>query len=325
MRPRLCIAASTVLIALIGSVLPGLAQDFPTRPLKMIVPFPAGGPADIFARTLASEIGARAGQHVVIENRAGVAGLTGVDAVAKSPRDGYTIGLAGAAALSSVPFMVASMPFDWQTDLTMLTLVVRVPEVLVVSPKLGVDNVSGLVAHAMANPGKVNFASAGVGSITHLAGELFKIETRTNIVHVPYRGAAPATNDIVGGHVQMLIADVPVLLEQIRAGNLKALAVTSARRSTVLPEIPTTTEVGLGKVQSDNWYGLVAPAGLSSAVQSKLAELAAVALKAPALTKAYEAQSAVASPTSSDEFKDFVRSELAKWGAVIKVTGAKIQ
>src|SRR5713226_2547067 len=163
------------------------AQGFPSKPIKLIVPFPAGGPADLFARALGGGMSAELGQQVVIENRAGASGLTGVDALAKSAPDGYTIGLNSAAALSAIPFMVSKMPFDWQKDLALLTMVVRVPEVLIVTPTLGVNTLQEFVAYALANPGKINFGSAGAGSITHLGAELLKSEASINIAHVPYR------------------------------------------------------------------------------------------------------------------------------------------
>src|SRR5499427_5576502 len=194
------------------------AQDFPNRPIRLIVPFAAGGAADLFARSLANGLGAELGQQVVVEVRAGAGGLTGVDATAKSAPDGYTICLAGAAALSAIPFMTSKMPFDWQKDLALLTLVVRVPEVLIVHPALGLNSFADFVAYARANPGKINFGSAGAGSITHLAGELFKSEVKLDLVHVPYRGVGPAIGDMVGGHIQMIVGDVPFMLPHIRSG-----------------------------------------------------------------------------------------------------------
>src|SRR5262249_48793522 len=231
------------------------AQGWPTRPLKLFVPFPAGGPADLFARALGNSMSAGLGQQIVIENRSGVGGMTGVDALAKSAPDGYTIGLTGAAALSAIPFMMTKMPFDWQHDLALLSLVVRVPEVLVVHPSLKVSSLPQLVAATRASPRRINYGSAGAGTITHLAMELLKTEAKIDLVHVPYRGAAPAINDLIGGHVQMAIFDTPVLLPHIRSGAVKALAVTSATRSAALPEGPTTREAGVAQGDSRNWYG----------------------------------------------------------------------
>jgi tripartite-type tricarboxylate transporter receptor subunit TctC len=301
------------------------AQGYPSRPIKLIVPFPAGGPADLFARVLGNGMTTELSQQVVIENRAGVGGLSGVDALAKSAPDGYTIGLNGAAALSAIPFMVSRMPFDWQKDLALLTLVVRVPEVLVVHPSVTANTLQEFVAYAHANPKKINYGSAGTGSITHLAVELLKTEAKIDLVHVPYRGAAPAVNDLLGGHVQLVVLDTPVLLPHIRSGAVKALAVTSATRSAALPDVPTTTEAGLKNVISDNWYGLSAPAGVPADILDKLQRAATVALRSAELKKQFDSQDSVPSPMSPAEFAAFVKTEQAKWGPVVLATGAKLE
>jgi tripartite-type tricarboxylate transporter receptor subunit TctC len=301
------------------------AQTYPAKPIKLIVPFPAGGPADLFARVLGNGMSADLGQQVVIENRAGVGGLTGVDALAKSAPDGYTIGVNGAAALSAIPFMVAKMPFDWQKDLALLTLVVRVPEVLVVHPSVAANSLQELVAFARANPRKINYGSAGTGSITHLAVELLKTEAGIDLVHVPYRGAAPAVNDLIGGHVQMVVLDTPVLLPHIRAGAVRALAVTSATRSAALPEVPTTGEAGLKNVISDNWYGLSAPAGVPADILERLHKSATATLRSAELKKQFDSQDAVPAPMTPGEFAAFVKTEQAKWGPIVQATGAKME
>ena len=301
------------------------AQTYPAKPIKLIVPFPAGGPADLFARVLGNGMSADLGQQVVIENRAGVGGLTGVDALAKSASDGYTIGVNGAAALSAIPFMLAKMPFDWQKDLALLTLVVRVPEVLVVHPSVAANSLQEFVAFARANPRKINYGSAGTGSITHLAVELLKTEAKIDLVHVPYRGAAPAVNDLIGGHVQMVVLDTPVLLPHIRAGAVRALAVTSATRSAALPEVPTTGEAGLKNVISDNWYGLSAPAGVPADILERLHKSATATLRSAELKKQFDSQDAVPAPMTPGEFAAFVKTEQAKWGPIVQATGAKME
>ena len=295
------------------------------RPIRLIVPFAAGGAADLFARAFASALAAELNQQVVVEVRAGAGGLTGVDAAAKSAPDGTTICLAGAAALSAIPFMVAKMPFDWQKDLALLTLVVRVPEVLIVHPALGVNSVAEFVVYARANPGKINFGSAGAGSITHLASELFKAATNIDIVHVPYRGVAPAVADMLGGHIQMIVADVPFLLPHVRSGALKALAVTSATRSPALRDVPTTAELGYASVNSDNWYGLVAPAGMPPETLERLRTASVKALQSTELKQQFETQHAFPSPTTPAEFAAFVKAEQAKWGPVVLTTGVKLE
>jgi tripartite-type tricarboxylate transporter receptor subunit TctC len=301
------------------------AQSYPNKPIKLIVPFPAGGPADLFARVLGNGLTAELGQQIVIENRAGVGGMAGVDALAKSTPDGYTIGLNGAAALSAIPFMVSKMPFDWQKDLALLTLVVRVPEVLVVHPSVSANTLQDLVAYARANPKKINFGSAGTGTITHLAVELLKTEAKIDLVHVPYRGAAPAVNDLLGGHFEMIVLDTPVLLPHIRAGKVKPLAVTSATRSAALPDVPTTGEAGFKTVLSDNWYGISAPAGVPPDILDKLHKTITKTLQSAELKKQYDSQDGVPSPITPAEFAAFIKAEQAKWGPVVTSTGAKLE
>jgi tripartite-type tricarboxylate transporter receptor subunit TctC len=301
------------------------AQSYPNKPIKLIVPFPAGGPADLFARVLGNGLTAELGQQIIIENRAGVGGLAGVDALAKSAPDGYTIGLNGAAALSAIPFMVSKMPFDWQKDLAPLSLVVRVPEVLVVHPSVNANTLQDLVAYARANPRKINFGSAGTGTITHLAVELLKTEAKIDLVHVPYRGAAPAVNDLLGGHFEMIVLDTPVLLPHIRAGKAKPLAVTSATRSAALPDVPTTGEAGFKSVLSDNWYGISAPAGVSPEILDKLHKAITNTLRSAELKKQFDSQDAIPSPTTPAEFAAFIKAEQAKWGPVVTATGAKLE
>jgi tripartite-type tricarboxylate transporter receptor subunit TctC len=301
------------------------AQAFPNRPIKLLVPFPAGGPADLFGRHLANGMAAELGQQVVIENRTGTGGLAGVDAVAKSAPDGYTIGINGSASLAIIPFMTAKMPFDWQKDLALLSVVVLVPEVLTVHPSLGVNTLQELVAHARANPGKVSYGSAGTGTVTHMAAELLRIEAKINIQHVPYRGAAPAVNDLLGNHVQMIVADVPVLLPHVKAGKIKALAITSATRTSVLPEVPTSAEAGYPSVLSDNWYGLVAPAGIPADILDKLQKAAVKTIGSAEFKRQVESQNATPAPMTPAEYAAFIKAEQAKWGPVVAATGAKLE
>jgi tripartite-type tricarboxylate transporter receptor subunit TctC len=312
------------LLAFAALASPASAQTWPDRPIKLVVAFPAGGPADLFARSIAGVMSNQLGQQVVVENRTGAGGMTGIDSVAKSPPDGYTVALASSSALTIFQFLYAKMPYDWQKDLVPITLVVRVPEVLSVHPSLGVSTLQQLVDKARKEPGKITFASTGTGSVTHLAVELLKGETKIDLVHVPYKGAAPAVNDLLGGHVQMLVADVPVLLPHIRSGKIQPLAVTSMKRSDVLPDVPSTADLGLPKVNSDNWYGLVAPTGTPKDVLQKLHGAAVKALGTAELQAQFAKLSAVPSPTSPEEFRAYINSEAAKWGSVVKSTGLKL-
>ena len=288
-----------LLLGLLFFPLLALAQQYPTKPIRMIVPFPAGGPADIFGRGLAQGLTEQLGQPVIVENVGGVGGVLGVDRALKSNPDGYTLGFNSGSTLSIAPFSFAKMPYDVKKDVGLITLVVKVPEVLAVHPSLPVNSLAELVAYAKANPGKVNFGSAGGGSITHLAGELLKAEAKIDLVHVPYKGAAPAVNDLLGGQVQMGIFDVPILLGHIRGGKLKALAVTSARRAATLPDVPTTAEGKYPNVTSDNWYGLIMPWATPLEIQKRLNAAAVAALKSPSLSaRSYANVGGVASPST---------------------------
>jgi len=301
------------------------AQSYPSKPVRMIVPFPAGGPADIFGRGLAQAMGAELGQPVVIENIGGVGGVLGVDRALKSAPDGYTLAFNSGSTLSIAPYSFAKMPYDVKKDVALITLVVRVPEVLAVHPSLPVNSLAELVEHARKNPGKVNFGSAGGGSITHLAGELLKAEAKIDLVHVPYKGAAPAVNDLLGGQVQMGIFDVPILLAHVRSGKLKALSVTSASRAPTLPDVPTTAEGRYPNVTSDNWYGLVAPAATPAEVQKKVHAAAVAALQSSSLREQYAKIGGIASPGTPQEYAAFLAAEQAKWSKVVAAIGFKEQ
>jgi tripartite-type tricarboxylate transporter receptor subunit TctC len=299
------------------------AQTYPSKPVRIVVPFPAGGPADIFGRGLAQGMSAELGQPVLVENIGGVGGVLGVDRVAKATPDGYMLALNSASTVSIAPYSLAKMPYDVKKDLALITVVVRVPEVLAVHPSVPAKNVAELIAYAKANPGKINFGSAGGGSITHLAGELLKAEAKVNMVHVAYKGAAPAVTDLVGGQVQMGIFDVPVLLGHIRAGRLKALAVTSASRASTLPDVPTTAEAGYPNVTSDNWYGLVAPAATPPDVLKRIHAAAVAVLKSPAIQEQYGKVSGVPSPGTPEDYARFLAAEQAKWSKVVSAIGFK--
>lgn len=309
------------LLALALFPLLALAQSYPGKPLKLIIPFPAGGPSDLFGRVLAKGMSDDLGQPVVVENLSGVGGVLGVDRVAKSAPDGYTVGLNSGSTLSIAPYSLAHLPYDVHKDFALVTLVVRVPEVLVVHPSVPARTLAELVAYAKAHPGKINFGSAGSGSITHLAGELLKAEAKVDLVHVPYKGAAPAVTDLLAGQVQMGIFDVPVLLPHIRSGKLRALAITSASRSQALPDVPTTAEGGYPNVTSDNWYGLVLPAATPAPIRKRVHDAAMSALKSPQLVEQYANVAGVASPGAPEDYAKFLAAEQAKWSKVVSAIG----
>jgi tripartite-type tricarboxylate transporter receptor subunit TctC len=312
-------------ILILCLIAPLALAQYPNKPIRMIVPFPAGGPSDIFARPLAAAMSSALGQQVVVENVGGVGGVLGVDRALKSAPDGYTLGFNSGSTLSIAPFSFAKLPYDVHKDVALLTTVVRVPEVLAVNPSLQVNSLQELVAYAKSNPGRISYGSAGGGSITHLAMELLKSEAKIDMVHVPYKGAAPAVNDLLGGQVVAGIFDVPVLLGHIRSGRLKALAVTSGSRASTLPEVPTTAEGGYPNVTSDNWYGLIVPAATPAEIQKKLHAAAYGSLQSAVVKETYAKVGGVASPSTPEEYAAFLAAEQAKWSKIVAAIGFKQQ
>ncbi len=304
-----------------------LAQQpgFPAKPLTLIVPFPAGGPADIFGRNLAKGMADNLGQPVVVENKSGAAGVTGMDVVAKAGTDAHVMGLVSASAGAIMQSLMPKMPYDPAKDLAPIVLVVRVQEAVAVSAKTGIADLKGLIAYAKANPGKLSCGSAGTGGITHLALELFKRETGTDILHVPYRGAAPAVNDLLAGTVQMTILDLPILLPHARSGAIKVLAITSDSRAPLLPDVPSMKEAGFPKVNSDNWYALVSPGAASPEQRLRIYQAASAALKSKELAEAYGKVGGIVGGGTSAEMAAFRQAEVAKWAAVIKGANIKLE
>lgn len=301
------------------------AQDYPTRPIKMIVPFPAGGPADIFARAISQRMQELLGQPVILDNRSGVGGVTGIDAVAKADPDGYTIGIGSAGPLAISSGLLKTVPYDATKDLSPIILVVRVPEIAVVASNVPAKNSAELVALAKASPGKINFASTGTGGTTHLAAELYKIKAGIDIVHIPYRGAAPAVTDLLGNQVQMMFADIPVLLPHVKAGVLKPIGMASKTRAPALPDLPTFEEQGIKGVEADNWYGLVAPLKTPPAIIAKLNKAVNDALASADVKDKLTPQGAIVAGGSPEDFGKHLVSEKAKWADVIKAAGVELQ
>ena len=321
MRTMIAAIALAAALGLLSGA--ALGQSYPAKPVRLIVGFPAGGPADIFGRTFAQGLSTGLGQAVIVENKSGVGGVLGIDAVAKASPDGYTLGFNNQGSVSMAPYALTRMPFNPNKDLAFITTVVKVPEVVVVNPSLPVASLAELIAYAKANPGKINFGSAGAGGITHLACELLKAEARIDVLHVPYKGAAPAVSDLLGGQVQMGIFDVPVVLPHIKSGKFKALAVTSAKRAPPLPQVPTTGELGYPNVISDNWYGLVAPAATPPAVLRRVHGASVAALRSPALIEQFAKVSGIPAPSTPEEYAVFLGEEQARWSAIIKAIGFK--
>jgi tripartite-type tricarboxylate transporter receptor subunit TctC len=311
----LAIGLSTLLLPALAA-----AQDFPNKPIRLIVPFPAGGPNDIIARVIGQRMSELTRQPVLIDNRGGQAGVLGTDAVAKANPDGYTIGIVSASALAISPTM-EKVPYEVAKDFAPVTLVVTVPEMLVVAGNVPAKNMAELVALAKAQPGKLNFASAGVGGLPHLAGELFKLTAKIDVVHVPYRGAAPAINDLLGQQVQMTFLDLPVLLPHIKAGTLHPIALGARARVPTAPEVPTTAEVGMPDLLIENWYGMIAPAKTPEAIVAALNRIANEAMADPSVNQKLADQGLTVAGDTPEHFRRFIEAEARKWAKVIKDAG----
>ena len=296
------------------------AEDFPARSIRLIVPFPPGGPNDIIARIVGQRMSELTKQPVVIENRAGQAGVLGTDAVAKASPDGYTIGIVNASALAINPTM-EKVPYDVAKDFAPVTPVATVPEMLVVAGNVPARNMAELVALAKANPGKFNFASAGVGGLPHLAGELFKQIADIDIVHVPYRGAAPAINDLLGRQVQMAFLDLPVLLPHIKAGTIFPIAIGARERAPTAPDGPTTAEVGMPGLLIENWYGMIAPAKTPPAIVAALNRITNEATADASVRQKFAEQGLAAASDTPEHFREFIGAETRKWAKVLKDAG----
>jgi tripartite-type tricarboxylate transporter receptor subunit TctC len=314
--------AAALLVVLVPAL--AAAQDFPNRTIRLIVPFPPGGPNDIIARVVSQKMAEILKQTIIVDNRGGQGGVVGTDVVAKAKPDGYTIAIASAGALAISPSM-EKVAYDTLKDLAPVTLVAKVPEMLVVGENVPANTMQELVALAKKEPNKLNFASSGAGSLPHLAGELFKLTAHIDIVHVPYRGAAPAVNDLLGGQVQMVFLDLPVLLPQVKAGKLKPIAVGAEKRVAALPNVPTTAEAGMPQLLTENWYGMVAPAGTPKDVIATLNKAAVEAMKDPGVVSKLSSQGAILVGDTPDEFRAFIASETAKWAKVIKDAGVPTQ
>ncbi|WP_424138049.1 Bug family tripartite tricarboxylate transporter substrate binding protein [Roseomonas chloroacetimidivorans] len=296
---------------------PAIAQSarIPDGPIRLVVPFPPGGPNDLVARVLGQKLGAILGRNVVVENRSGAGGVIGTDNVVKAPPDGRSLCLTSAGAIAISPVLGAPMPFDVAKDVAPITLVALMPELLAVPPSFPVNTVAELVAYAKKNPGRVNYGSSGIGSMPHLAGEAFRAAAGIDITHVPYRGAAPAVTDLIAGQVQMMFADMPAMMSQVQGDALRPIALASGERSPLLPQTPTMAEAGV-PVTADNWYGLVTSARVPAPVQAWLQEAAARALRDPELVRSYGEQGARPVGGTQAEFRDFIVAESARWGEV---------
>lgn len=313
-------------MALAWGVHPGLAATaYPSRPIRLIVPFAAGGTSDILARLIGTALGEKLDGTVVVEDRPGAGGNLGSDYVAKSTPDGYTLVLASVGTHAINTSLYAHMPYDPVNDFTPVSLVANVPTVLVVNPDVPVRSVRELIAYAKAHPGKLNYASAGIGTTQHLAGELFKIKTGVNIVHVPYKGGGPAVTDLLGGQVQMMFPNIPVVAQQIKAGRLRPLAVAAARRSEALPAVPTVAEAaGLDDFDVATWFGILGPAGMPVDIVSRLNGALAEAVKDGAIKTRFAQLGLEPLHDTPQAFRQYIQSQIRAWAGVVKLSGAHV-
>lgn len=300
------------------------AQQFPVKPVKIIVPFPAGGTVDFFARVLSSKLSDSLGQAVLVENRAGAGGNIAVEAVAKSAPDGYTL-LMGSEIVAINTSLYSKLAYDPVKDLAPITLVGTVPNILIVHPSMPVNTVKELITLAGKSPGKISFASTGQGTSSHLSSELFKLMANVDLLHVPYKGGPPAVADLIGGQVNMMFINMPTGLAHVKSGKARILAVSSGRRVPQLPDVPTVDQAGLKGYETAAWSGLYAPAGTPPEVIARLHAEVVKILKMPSVREQLAGQGAEAGGDTPEEFGRFTRDEISKWAKIIKISGAKIE
>ncbi len=313
-----------LLLALLLALPLQLFAQYPQRAIKMVVPFPPAGATDVVGRIVAQKLTERLGQSVVVENRPGAGGAIGSDLVAKSAPDGYTI-LMATSSTHSVGPVLQKLPYDPVKDFAAITHVADVPNVLIVSPKLPPRSVKELIEYAKARPGKLNFASSGVGTIVHLNGELFKMLTGLDIVHVPYKGTALAIPDLASGNIAMLFDSLASVMPHIKAGNARPLALNARRRSALLPEVQTFAEAGLPEFDRYTWFGMFAPPGTPADIVNRLQAETVAALKAPDLRERFDAVGAEPVGSSSAELVERIRSDAVRWAEVIRKADVKVQ
>jgi tripartite-type tricarboxylate transporter receptor subunit TctC len=301
------------------------AQDYPTKPIRIVVPFAAGGPADIQARWLGNKLGAALGQQVIVDNRGGAGGILGAQAVATAAPDGYTLLYSAVGAIAIAPYIAEKVPYNPSEDFVPVVHVATAPSVLVTSAGSPYRNLADLVKHAKANPGKVSFASAGPGTTPHLGAELLKREAAINMVHVPYKGAAPALTDVVSGVVDVMFADAPVVLPFVRGGKLRPLVIGTPQRAPSLPDVPTTTEAGYKGAQVSTWYGMLAPAKTPPAVLTRVNKEVNAILASTDGKAFFAGQGLQVNGGTAEEFGSFIKAESSRWTALAKAAGAKME
>ncbi len=324
MKSTKILAALTVSLGALCSFSDTAYAQYPNKPIKMIVPFTAGGTTDILARAVAAELQKSLGQPVFVENRAGAGGNIGADAVAKAPADGYTLlmGTVGTHAINVS--LYPKMPYDAVKDFAPVSLVAGVPNVLVAAPSFPVNSVKELIDAAKKAPDKVTFASSGSGTSIHLSGELFKQMAGVQMTHVPYKGSSAALPDVISGQVNVMFDNAPSVMQHIKGGKLKAIAVTSSKRSPALPSVPTIAEAGFPSYEASSWFGVLAPAGTPKDIIDRLSATIAKSLQTPDMKERLAGQGAEAVGNTPEQFSAHIKSEIDKWSKVVKASGAKV-
>ncbi len=319
--------AAFVACALILAATPvhdAAAQAFPSKPVKLVIPFPPGGSLDNIGRLIAQKLSEAWGQQVVIENKPGAGGNIGADLVAKSPADGYAVVMGALSTHAVNPNLYAKMPYDAAKDFAPISLVAITPNVLIVNAAMPVTSVKEMIAYAKANPGRTNFGSGSNGSAGHLAGELFKLETGTDVAHIPYKGGAPALQALLAGDTQFMFDNLANAMAQVKGGKVRAIAVTTAQRSKLAPDLPTMAEAGMPGFDISTWFGLLAPAGTPPDVIAKWNADVVKVLNSPDVREKMFAQGAEPSPQTPAEFASFIAREREKYARIVKASGAKV-
>ncbi len=307
------------------NALPAAAQDYPNRPITLVVPFPPGGSTSIVARIISDKLSEALGQQIVVDNRGGAGGTIGTRAVARSTPDGYTILLGYTGTLAIGPTLYPSAGYDPRKDFAPIGLIGHAPNSLVVHPSFAVHSVKELVVYAKANPGKVSYGSAGVGTVSHVSGVYFASAAGVSVTHIPYKGTGPALADLIGGHIPMAFAPIPATHANIAEGKLRGLAVTSAKRSSLLPDVPTIAEAGVSGFEASLYYGLVAPAGTPRPIVDRLNKALRDALASDEVRKRLATDGAEPVPSTPEEYATHIDQDETKWSKVVRESGAKAE
>ncbi|MBP7564407.1 MAG: tripartite tricarboxylate transporter substrate binding protein [Burkholderiaceae bacterium] len=322
---RLLAAAAAGLLPSSGALAQDAAAGYPNKTVRLVIPFTPGGSTDILGRTIGQQLSALWGQSVVPDNVPGAGGSIGADKVAKAPADGYTLLMGHIGTLAVTPSLYSRLPYDPIKSFQAVAWVARVPNVLVIHPSVPAKNITELIAYAKANPNKLNYGSGGNGSAAHIATEYLKLQAGIQMQHVPYKGTGPAVNDLIAGQIQLMFTGVPAVIAQVKAGQLRALAVSSPRRVKAVPDLPTVAESGYSGFEADQWYGVVAPAGTPPAIVAKLNRQINELLSSPEISSKLSSEGAEPTPNPPEVFAKLIETEIARWRTVIQAGGVKVE